>query len=141
MVKKINSDEDLKIYENEKHFKVFAGPGAGKTYLIIENIKHIIQNSKKIDKDFRKILCITYTNIAVDEISKRLASYNQYAYVSTIHSFLYQNIIKVFQKQLKIIINEMYEIVIPDNVEMKIRREGESIISNETVDLIKNWIK
>lgn len=141
MVKKINSDEDLKIYENEKHFKVFAGPGAGKTYLIIENIKHIIQNSKKIDKDFRKILCITYTNIAVDEISKRLASYNQYAYVSTIHSFLYQNIIKVFQKQLKIIINEMYEIDIPDNVEMKIRREGESIISNETVDLIKNWIK
>ena len=42
MVKKINSDEDLKIYENEKHFKVFAGPGAGKTYLIIENIKHMI---------------------------------------------------------------------------------------------------
>ena len=51
MVEVINSNDDLKIYENEKHFKVFAGPGAGKTHLIIENIKNIIQNSKKVDKD------------------------------------------------------------------------------------------
>ena len=39
MLKTIRSDDDIKIYENEKHFKVYAGPGAGKTHLIIENIK------------------------------------------------------------------------------------------------------
>jgi superfamily I DNA/RNA helicase len=38
MAEIINSNQDLKIYEHEKHFKVFAGPGAGKTHLIIENI-------------------------------------------------------------------------------------------------------
>ena len=141
MFEVINSNDDLKIYENEKHFKVFAGPGAGKTHLIIENIKNIIQNSKKVDKDLRKILCITYTNIAADEITKRLNNYNQYAYVSTIHSFLYQNVIKVFQKQLKIIIKEMYDIDIPEAVAIKVRREGESIIANTTVNLVKEWIK
>lgn len=141
MVEIINSSDDLKIYEKEKHFKVFAGPGAGKTHLIIENIKYIIQNSKKIDSDYRKILCITYTNIAADEITKRLTNYNQYAYVSTIHSFLYQNVIKVFQKQLKIIIKEMYNIDIPDNIDIKVRREGESILANTTVDIIKEWIR
>lgn len=141
MAEIINSNQDLKIYENEKHFKVFAGPGAGKTHLIIENIKNIIQNSKKVDKDLRKILCITYTNIASDEITKRLTNYNQYTYVSTIHSFLYQNVIKIFQKQLKIIIKEMYDIDIPDTVEIKVRREGESILANTTVNLVKEWIK
>lgn len=141
MAEIINSNQDLKIYENEKHFKVFAGPGAGKTHLIIENIKNIIQNSKKVDKDLRKILCITYTNIAADEITKRLINYNQYAYVSTIHSFLYQNVIKIFQKQLKIIIKEMYDIDIPDTVAIKVRREGESILSNTTADLVKEWIQ
>ena len=141
MAEIINSNQDLKIYEIEKHFKVFAGPGAGKTHLIIENIKNIIQNSKKVDKDLRKILCITYTNIAADEITKRLNNYNQYACVYTIHSFLYQNVIKIFQKQLKIIIKEMYDIDIPDNLDIKVRREGESILSNTTVDLVKEWIK
>lgn len=141
MAEIINSNQDLKIYEIEKHFKVFAGPGAGKTHLIIENIKNIIQNSKKVDKELRKILCITYTNIAADEITKRLTNYNQYTYVSTIHSFLYQNVVKIFQKQLKIIIKEMYDIDIPNNVDIKVRREGESILSNTTVDLIKEWIK
>ena len=141
MVEVINSNDDLKIYDKEKHFKVFAGPGAGKTHLIIENIKNIVQNSKKVDKDLRKILCITYTNIAADEITKRLNNYNQYACVSTIHSFLYQNVIKIFQKQLKIIIKEMYDIDIPDTVEIKVRREGESILANTTVNLVKEWIK
>ena len=141
MVEVINSNDDLKIYDKEKHFKVFAGPGAGKTHLIIENIKNIVQNSKKVDKDLRKILCITYTNIAADEITKRLTNYNQYTYVSTFHSFLYQNVIKIFQKQLKIIIKEMYDIDIPNNIDIKVRREGESILANTTVDLIKEWIK
>lgn len=141
MVEVIDSNNDLKIYEKEKHFKVFAGPGSGKTYLIIENIKYIIQNSKKIDSNYRKILCITYTNIAADEITKRLTNYNQYACVSTIHSFLYQNVIKIFQKQLKIIIKEMYNIDIPDNIDIKVRREGESILANTTIDIIKEWIQ
>lgn len=140
MAKRINSNDDIKIYYNEKHFKVYAGPGAGKTYMIIENIKNIIHNSKKIN-NYRNILCITYTNIAVDEIKKRLNNYKQYTYVSTIHSFLYQNVIKPYQKQLKIIIKEKFNILIDDKINLKVRKEGDSILSNSTVEDVCLWLK
>lgn len=139
MLKTIRSDDDIKIYENEKHFKVYAGPGAGKTHLIIENIKKIIQNSSKIN-ELRNVLCITYTNIAADEIIKRLNNYKKYTFVSTIHSFLYQNVIKPYQKQLKILIKEKYNIEIKDCIQLKIRREGDSILAGTTVEDIRKWL-
>jgi chromosomal replication initiation ATPase DnaA len=36
MVKTITSSEDLRIYDNNKHLKIYAGLGAGKTHLLIE---------------------------------------------------------------------------------------------------------
>ena len=42
---KITSQDDLKIYNDDNNFRIFAGPGAGKTHLVIENIKLIIKNS------------------------------------------------------------------------------------------------
>lgn len=141
MDNRINSNEDLKIYEQEKNFKIFAGPGAGKTHLIIENIKYIIQNSEELNNEFKKILCITYTNIAADEIIKRLDNFNNYTNVSTIHSFLYRNIIKVYQKQLKILIKDLYNINVGEDIVMRIRREGDSILAHTSVEEIKKWLK
>ncbi len=139
MLTVIKSDDDMKIYDNEKHFKVFAGPGAGKTHLIIENIKCIIHNSPKINH-LRNILCITYTNIAADEIIKRLNNYKEYTSVSTIHSFLYQNVIKPYQKQLKILIKEKYKIDIKDSLQMKIRRDGDTILAGSSVESVRIWL-
>ena len=74
---KITSQDDLKIYNDDNNFRIFAGPGAGKTHLVIENIKLIIKNSKKLKfNNQRKILCITYTNAAVDEIIRRFGSFS-----------------------------------------------------------------
>ena len=42
MATKIESDQDLMIYKDEQHYRIFAGPGAGKTHLIIQNIKAIV---------------------------------------------------------------------------------------------------
>src|SRR5690606_872202 len=44
----------------------------------------------------RKIACITYTNIAVETIQKRLGTSANQVEVSTIHSFLYKNIVKPY---------------------------------------------
>lgn len=53
----------------EKHVKVYAGPGAGKTHFLVENVKNIITTNALITRSqMRKILCVTYTNAAVDEI-------------------------------------------------------------------------
>lgn len=87
---------DSKITDINIHFKVTAGPGAGKTHWLINHIKNVLHNSDKLHKT-GKIACITYTNIAVETILGRLgeSSSNQVE-VSTIHSFLYKNIIKPY---------------------------------------------
>lgn len=89
----INSDTI--ISEIESHFKVSAGPGAGKTYWLVSHIKNVLHNSDKLFRT-RKIACITYTNIAVETILKRLGTSSEQVEVSTIHSFFYKNIVKPY---------------------------------------------
>lgn len=48
---------------------VIAGPGAGKTYCLIYRIKHLIE---KLDVAPRRILAVTFTNKAAEEIAGRL---------------------------------------------------------------------
>jgi len=80
----------------EEGFKIEAGPGAGKTEFLVNHIKSIIENSKRLSNS-RKIACITYTNIAVETIMKRVGSNaTNMIEVATIHSFLYKNVIKPY---------------------------------------------
>lgn len=89
----INSDSVLT--DIDSHFKVSAGPGAGKTYWLVNHIKNVLHNSDKLFRT-RKIACITYTNIAVETILKRLGTSSEQVEVSTIHSFLYKNVVKPY---------------------------------------------
>lgn len=76
--------------ENFKSFYFDAGAGAGKTYSLQKSIEYILEN--KTDELFRakqKILCITYTNSAKNEILKRIGQ-NSLIIVSTIHEFLWR---------------------------------------------------
>ena len=79
----------------EQHFKISAGPGAGKTYWLINHIKNVLNTSPRLYKT-RKIACITYTNIAAETILKRLGSSSDRVEVTTIHSFLYKHIVKPY---------------------------------------------
>ena len=87
----------------ERHFKITAGPGAGKTTWLagregqIGHIQHVINTSTRLGK-VKKIGCITYTNIAAETISAKLKKSNveNFCDVSTIHSFLYRNVVKPF---------------------------------------------
>lgn len=91
-IKLKDSDENIDI---ENNFKLCAGPGAGKTRFLVNHINNIVSNSKRISK-VRKVGCITYTNVGVDTIISRLENLIDYVEVSTIHSFLYKNIIKPY---------------------------------------------
>jgi DNA helicase-2/ATP-dependent DNA helicase PcrA len=80
----------------EEDFKVEAGPGAGKTEFLVNHIKNVLQNSTRMACT-RKIACITYTNTAVETILKRLGNgVADKVEVSTIHSFLYKNVVKPY---------------------------------------------
>ena len=72
------SCEQNYIYDAEpdKSFLVNAGPGTGKTYTLIQKIKHLIDKTKDKDEENRieedNILVLSHTNAAVNEIKKRL---------------------------------------------------------------------
>lgn len=71
---------------------VNAPAGSGKTYRIKSEIReYIIKNTED------KILCITYTNRAADELLKDIDSPN--VYISTIHSYINDMIKPLFTKQ------------------------------------------
>lgn len=86
---------DAKFSNIEHHFRVSAGPGAGKTHWLTEHIKNVLHNSKRLDTA-RKVACITYTNIAVETIQKRLGTAVDQVEIATIHSFLYKHVIKPY---------------------------------------------
>ena len=88
----IESDTPI---DTEHHFLVKAGPGAGKTYWLIQHIKHVLASSNRLGK-IKKVACITYTNIGVETIHNRLPDCADRVDVCTIHSFLYDNIIKPY---------------------------------------------
>lgn len=66
-----------------------AGAGAGKTYALQKSIEHILKTEgENLKLRNQKILCITYTNAAKNEILNRLGK-NSSILVSTIHEFLW----------------------------------------------------
>lgn len=89
----INSGDILENFD--QHVKIIAGPGAGKTYWLANNIKHILINSNRLGKS-RKIGCITHTNTAAETLLNRLNLSTDKISVSTIHSFLYKNVVKPY---------------------------------------------
>jgi DNA helicase-2/ATP-dependent DNA helicase PcrA len=91
----IQIDSNTKLQDIEHHFKVSAGPGAGKTHWLVEHIRNVLHHSNRLGK-IRKIACITYTNIAVETILTRLGTSVTQVDVSTIHSFLYRHIVKPY---------------------------------------------
>lgn len=91
-LQEIESKDKIDI---NSHFKIVAGPGAGKTTFLINHIKNIIENSNKVNI-YRKIACITYTNVAVENIIKRLDYSLEVIEVATIHSFLYKHVLKPY---------------------------------------------
>jgi len=101
-----NIELENQIFENilqhirsKESFVFEAGAGSGKTYALIQTLKLIInQSGQKMKKHNQKILCITYTNVAADEIKERLGA-TTLIDVSTIHDCVW-GIISPHQKQL-----------------------------------------
>lgn len=93
---------DAQIIETLKtghSFRVEAGAGSGKTYSLNRAIEWI-QANKWSDYSRKKqnVVCITYTNAAVDVIAERLSK-DSFILPSTIHSFAW-NAIKQYQSVL-----------------------------------------
>ena len=101
-----------------------AGAGAGKTYSLIECLKYVIrEEGRNLENKNKKVICITYTNVATNEIKERLGNTNLIL-VSTIHERIWSLINnKLYQSKL-------VEIHIEYTKE-KIKEENEKLKNNK----------
>lgn len=141
MAVEIKSNDIFSHKQFEKHSKIYAGPGAGKTYFLVQNVKEIITKNPLITESHdRKVLCVTYTNAAVDEIKRRLDTFGEYAEVFTIHGFINQYIIRFFQQDLREIIKKDFDIEVKGTKSISSQIEGLGILQGVDVKDIYNLI-
>ncbi len=84
------SEQQKNVIISEKSANVVAGPGSGKTTVLIAKIAYILKQMKK--QDSKGICIITHTNVAVAEIREKLHDMGienlQYPhFIGTIHEF------------------------------------------------------
>src|ERR1700722_2870198 len=81
-------------------FVLEAGAGAGKTYSLVEALRFLIRrDTAALSRRHQRIACVTFTNIAKDEIGAR-TDQSPVVYCDTVHAFCW-SLIGSFQKQLR----------------------------------------
>src|SRR4051812_23091378 len=82
-------------------FVVDAGAGSGKTSSLVRTLNQLISGEAgaQLQPGLQKIACITYTNVAKDEIISRTGK-SDVVEVSTIHDFLWK-LLKAHQPALR----------------------------------------
>jgi DNA helicase-2/ATP-dependent DNA helicase PcrA len=87
-------------------FRLEAGAGAGKTYSLIKALRFLIEcNKNTFPKRSQQIACITFTNVARDEIAAR-TDRSPLVFCDTNHAFCW-SLISGFQKPLRELILAM----------------------------------
>lgn len=86
--------------DHRENFLLEAGAGAGKTYTLVKALQYLIKRDQyKLPKKHQKIACITFTNVAKDEIDAR-TDRSPLVYCDTIHGFCW-SLISSFQPNMR----------------------------------------
>lgn len=84
MISLSSSQQEIVEFDVRLPLQVLASAGSGKTRVLTERIRYILNNTKK-----DKVLALTFTNKAAQEMQERLADFigvDERTWVSTIHS-------------------------------------------------------
>lgn len=93
-------DIALNCISEKKSFLMEAGAGSGKTHTLTQVLAQIVRDEgKRLLQEGRKVACITYTNVAADEIAGRIDNHPA-VLTSTIHAFCWA-LIGGFQAELR----------------------------------------
>lgn len=90
------SEEQCKILNAKGNIVVTANAGAGKTFILVEKINKSIEENK----NHKTIAAITFTRKAANEIKNRLKMDTTNIYVGTNDSFVLEEIIRPFFKDI-----------------------------------------
>lgn len=92
--------------EAGQSFRLEAGAGAGKTYSLIKALQFLIErNHQSLPKRSQQIACITFTNVAKNEIAAR-TDRSPLIYCETNHAFCWA-LISGFQKPLRALVETL----------------------------------
>ena len=113
--------------KSKQNFLLSGGAGSGKTFTLIQTLNEVYKHDKKA-----RVACITYTNVAANEIKER-SPYSK-LWVSTIHDFLW-DLIMDYQKNLK---QSLISLIISEQAMPKtgISYSGEIEIDENTFDMV-----
>lgn len=83
---RLDEDQMEIVNSTAKNIVVVAGAGSGKTTVLTERIRHLINDEGVIPED---VIAITFTNAAADEMRERLSDIkdSDTMFIGTIHSF------------------------------------------------------
>lgn len=97
------------LIDDNKSIIFNSGAGSGKTYALIECLKHIVKiNGDLIKRQNQRIVCITYTNVATDKVKERLGN-SSLILTSTIHTRVWDLISRYKKNELVTIHKEKLE--------------------------------
>ncbi|MFH0767441.1 MAG: ATP-dependent helicase [Bacillota bacterium] len=96
----LNEEQKRVVYSNERFLFLLASAGSGKTRVIVERIKYLIEQGV----DPTKILAITFTRKAAFEMKQRTK--NEEVNIHTFHQFCYLKLIENSNQTIKIIEEE-----------------------------------
>ncbi len=96
------NDEQRDAYEFDGHCAVLAGPGSGKTKVLVAKVARLL--SERADGP-RGVASVTYNNEAVRELRKRLAQLghkqDRRLFIGTVHSFCLSCVVAPFGHLLR----------------------------------------
>ena len=136
------NDEQRKIveYTGDKFLSVQAGPGSGKTRVLIEKVKYMLEKIEGVTPE--SFLIITFSNDAAEELKARLidgdipAGDVQKMQISTIHSFCLDILEKTGNVGLDVIAEgEKLELFIKKHLE-DLGFKNEASVTNYDIQMI-----
>lgn len=143
--------EIIETLKEGTNFRVEAGAGSGKTYSLNKVIEWLDVNKKKeFNKNKQNVICITFTNAAVDVIKLRISS-DSFIIPSTIHSFVWSaisqyqstliNLVKNYKRsedEQNILITNVQYTLGHRYIENSIQYLNHSDVLNLFVEMMKN---
>lgn len=78
------------IEAKEKNICVLASPAAGKTHVLTERVKFLLNNGVNPES----IVVFTFTNAAAEEMKKRIGAVGSKCFINTVHAYAYYLLVK-----------------------------------------------
>lgn len=97
------SERVVECLKAKQSFVIEAGAGSGKTTTLVNALTYLLGSQAPVLLQAgQQIVCITYTNVAANEITSRI-NHDPLVQVGTIHEFLW-SVIRPFQAELRAVI-------------------------------------